>query len=67
MFADYFVGVSETSEGLLEQVGKALEHSWKWRMTANVKKYAVLVCNEDKVNPVAFKWKRGEDELPIAD
>ena len=30
-----------------------------------MKKYAVVVCNEDKVNPVNFKWKRGEDELPI--
>ena len=36
-------------------------------MTANVKKCAVVVCNEDKVNPVTFKWKCGEDELPIAD
>ena len=36
-------------------------------MTANVKKCAVVVCNEDKVNPVTFKWKWGEDELPIAD
>ena len=36
-------------------------------MTANAKKCAVLVCNEDKVNPVTFKRKWGEDELPIAD
>ena len=36
-------------------------------MTANVKKCAVVVCNEDKVNPVNFKWKWGEDELPIID
>ena len=36
-------------------------------MTANVKKCAVIACNEDKVNPVTFKWKWGEDELPIAD
>ena len=28
---------------------------------------AVVVCNEDKVNPVTFKWKWAEDELPIAD
>ena len=27
----------------------------------------VVVCNEDKGNPVTFKWKWGEDELPIAD
>ena len=28
---------------------------------------AVVVCNEDKVNPVTFKWKWGACELPIAD
>ena len=33
----------------------------------NVKKCAVVVCNEDKVNPVTFTWKWGENELPIAD
>ena len=27
----------------------------------------VVVCNEDEVNPVTFKWMWGEDELPIAD
>ena len=36
-------------------------------MTANVKKCAVIVCNEDKVSPVIFKCKWGEDELPIVD
>ena len=33
-------------------------------MTANVNKSAILICNEDK-NPVEFKWKWGEEELPI--
>ena len=27
----------------------------------------IVVCNEDKVNPVNSKWKWGEDELPIVD
>ena len=36
-------------------------------MTAKVKKCAVVVCNEDWVNPVNFKWKWGEDEPPIVD
>ena len=40
-------------------------------MTATVKNCAVVVvvvvCNEDRVNPVNFKWKWGEDELPIID
>ena len=67
MFADDFVGMSETPEGLQKQMEKALEDTRKWRVTANVKNCAVVVCNEDKVNPVTFKWKWVEDELPIAD
>ena len=31
----------------------------------NVKKCAVVVCNEDEVNPANSKWRWGEDELPI--
>ena len=34
---------------------------------SNVNKRAVLVCNEDNKNPVEFKWKWGEEELPIVD
>ena len=65
-FADDFVGISETPEGLQKQVEKALEYTRKWRVTANVQNCAVVICN-DKVNPVNFKWKWGEDELPIVD
>ena len=36
-------------------------------MIANVKKRAVVVYNQDKVNLVTFKWNWGEDELPIVD
>ena len=36
-------------------------------MTANVKKRAVVVRNEDKVSPVNVKWNWGDDELPIVD
>ena len=38
-------------------------------MIANVKsaRYDVAVCNEDKENPVIFKGKRGENEVPIED
>ena len=32
-----------------------------------MKRCEVVVCNEDKVNPVTFKWNWGEDELPIVD
>ena len=57
MFADDFVGISGTAEGLQKQIEKALEYTRKWRVTANVNKCAVLVCNEDKIKPVEFKWK----------
>ena len=50
-----------------KQTEKALGYARKWRMTANVKKCAGLVCIKEKVNPVTFKWKWGEDELPSAD
>ena len=33
---------------------QALEYTRKWRVTAKVKKCAVVVCNEDKVNPATF-------------
>ena len=56
MFADDFVGISETPEGLQRQIEKTLEYTRKWRLAANVKKCAVVVCNEDKENPVTFKW-----------
>ena len=67
MFADDFVGLAETPEGLQTQIEKALEYTRKWRITANINKSAVLICNEDNKNPVEFKWKWGEEELPIVD
>ena len=67
MFADDVVGISDTSEGLQNQIEKALEYTRKWRVTANASKCAVLACHEDKKNPVEFKWKWGEEELPMVD
>ena len=69
LFTDDFVGISETSQGLQNKTEKALrvEYTRKWWVTANAKKCAVVVCNEDKVNPVNFCWKWGEDELSIVD
>ena len=58
MFADDFVGISEISKGLQDQIEKALikiEYTRKWRVTAKVKKCAVVACNEHMVNPVNFK------------
>ena len=36
MFADDFVGISDTPEGPQKQTEKALEYTRKWRVTANV-------------------------------
>ena len=47
---------------------QALEYTRKWRVTANENKSAIiLVCNGDKKDPVEFKWKWGEEELPVVD
>ena len=32
-----------------------------------MKKCALVVCNEDKVNPVNFSWQWGKEVLPILD
>lgn len=66
-FADDFVGISETPEGLQKQIDAALGYTRKWRLSANVGKCVVVVCNEDKENPVEFTWKWGEEELPVVD
>ena len=52
---------------LQKQIEKAPEYTRKWRVTANVKKCAVVVCNEAKLNTLNFSWKWGEDELPVVD
>ena len=54
-------------KGCRNRQKKALEYTRKWRVTANVKKCAVVVCDEEKVNPIKFKWKWEEVELPIVD
>ena len=66
LFADDFVGISETPVG--EYRNK------KWRHHCSVpeemesdserqnKNAVVAVCNDDKVSPVTFKCKWGEDE-----
>ena len=70
IFADDFVGISETLEGLQEQIEKGLECTRKWRVTANAKECAAVVaCNEDKVNPVTFQMDLGRrlitDRRPV--
>ena len=46
------MGISDTPKGLQKQLGKTVEYTTgNWRMTANVNKCAVVVCNKDKVKP----------------
>ena len=44
-------------------MGKTLEYTRKWRVTANVKKCAAVVvvvaCNEDEGSPVTLNWEVG--------
>ena len=61
MFAGDFVGTPKAPEGSQEQIEKALEHTRKWRVTANVKTCAVciVVCIEDEVEPGKFQMEVG--------
>lgn len=67
LFADDFVGLSDTPEGLQMQINAAKEFCDKYRLSGNVAKCAVMGCNEDEDNPVEFKWTWGGEELPIVD
>ena len=50
MFADDFVGILDTPEGLQKQIETALEYTRKWRVTVNVKKCAVKTHPKDCKN-----------------
>ena len=67
MFADDVVGMSDTPEGLQLQIDAAKEFTDKWRLSANVKKSAVMVCNEYREKPVENRWKWGVEELAVVD
>ena len=67
MFADDLMGTSDTPEGLQLQIDAAKEFTDKWRLCANVKKSAVMVCNEDRKEPVEFEWKWGVEDLAVVD
>ena len=62
MFADDFVGISGTPEGLQKQREGTRVHQ---EMESDSERVRVVVCNEDKANPVTFNWRWGEDDLPI--
>ena len=62
LFADDFVGITESSENLQQQIYILYEFCSKWRLRANVNKSVVLVFGKDKVKG---KWNWGDHVLPI--
>ena len=61
LFADDFVGVSGSKEGLQGVISVVNGYCNKWRLKANVCKSAVMVFSR---NPVEGEWKWGEHLLP---
>ena len=63
LFADDFVGVTESEGKLQELINVVHAYCRKWRLKANVSKSAVMVFARD---PVVGKWKWGVRDLPTA-
>ena len=61
LFADDFVGVSDSKESLQKLIDVVYSYCSKWRLRANVIKSAVMVFSKDAVNGC---WKWGEHSLP---
>ena len=59
LFADNFVGVSDSKESLHKFIDVVHGYCNKWRLRANVSKSAVMVFST-----VEDGWKWGEDKLP---
>ena len=57
LFADDYVGVSESRESLQKFIDVVYRYCNRWRLKANVGKSAVMVFCKGK-------WKWGEHELP---
>ena len=58
LFADDFVGVSDSEEKLIDVL---YVYCCKWRLKANISKSAVMVFARDAVEG---SWKWGQDSLP---
>ena len=61
LFADDFVGVSDSKESLQKLIDVVHGYCNKWRLKANVSKSAVMVFSR---NSVEGRWKWGEHKLP---
>ena len=62
LFADDFVGISDSKENLQKLLDVVYSYCSKWRLRANVS--AVMVFSKDAVN-VCWKWR--EYSLPIVE
>ena len=62
LFADDFVGVSDSRENRQKLIDVVHGYCNKWRLKANVSKSAVMVFS--KKNSVEGGWKWGEHTLP---
>ena len=61
LFADDFVGVSDSKESVQKLIDVVYSYCSKWRLQTNVIKSAVMVFSNDTVNGW---WKWGEYSLP---
>ena len=61
LFADDFVGVSDSRESLQKLIHVVYSYYSKWRLRASVIKSAVMVFSKDAVNGC---WKWGEHSFP---
>ena len=63
LFADDFVGVSDSEEQLQKLIDVVHAYCRKWRLKANVSKGAVMVFTKGVVDSTCM-WKWGEQDLP---
>ena len=56
LFADNFVGLSDSKEGLQDMINVVHAHSKKWRFEANVTKCAVVVFRNEKTFDGKWFW-----------
>ena len=61
LFADGFVGVSESGEQLQRVIDVVHSYCRKWRLKANVSKSTVMTFGKGSVEG---SWKWGEQDLP---
>ena len=62
LFADDFVGISDSKESLQKLIDVVYSYCSKWRLQAYASKSAVMVFSKDTVNGC---WKCREYSLPI--